>query len=377
MSDLEYFVGIDDQEHLRAYSDMVVRGELPYPPDMQRTTTINTLKKHRIQGEFKIAGRVLDVKTSGKTTTFELYDGSDRVLVETESIPGALQRGDIVEVSSDSYNGAVSSSNVRLITKSLAHLPTMQEFEEKEDEYRKKHRDIEMIVNHSLKDTFVKRSRINSLIRRFYGDREFIDVETPFLLPYPEISPNKAFSTEEPKFSQKADLRRTNTEYIRRLMVAGFEKVYQLGKCFRDEPTSFKHLPEFTQLTFGIAYEDYNALMKNIEELTSMLCMDINGHHSVNFRGQTLDFTLPWKRISVRNALLQHTGIDIEKFDNPKELSREAQRAGLEVPREYKYGGFLKMAILVDKLIEDNVNNKLVQPTFLCEYPWYLGGPAK
>ena len=234
-----------------------------------------------------------------------------------------------------------------------------------------------MIVNTSLKQTFLDRNKINSLIREFYKTKGFTEVETPFLVPFPEIAPVRPFVTEEPKYSQKADLRLTNTEYMRRLMVAGFEKVYQLGKCFRDEPASFKHLPEFTQLTFGIAHEDYNSLMENIEQLAYSLAMKMNNKHQLNFRGQMIDLTPPWRRVSVRGALIDHTGVDIECFDDPKDLREEIVRCGFAVPEKYEYGGFLMMASLVDKLVEDNVFNRLVQPTFLCEYPWYLGGPAK
>jgi len=378
MSKYEYFSDMEDREHIASYEDMLADNQLPYPLKMAgRTISIRELMRKKPNGAFRIAGRILEISEVNSVKHFQLYDGSGSILVEARQMPTYIQEGDIVEIESDNCNGCVTPSSAKIMTKSLIRLMGRSEFVEMGDNYRKMHRDLEMIVNPDLKATFINISKINSLIRRFHEDRGFVEVETPFLLPYPEVSPNRAFSTEEPIFSQKADLRRTNTEYIRRLMIAGFEKVYQLGKCFRDEPASFKHLPEFTQLTFGIAYQDYNALMKNIEEMSSMVVHAINGTYKITFRDRELDFSPPWRRISVRDALIEHTGIDIDKFDNEEDLSKEARSKGLQVPDRYEYEGFLKMATLVDKLIEDNVNARLLQPTFLCEYPWYLGGPAK
>lgn len=326
--------------------------------------------------EFMIAGRVVNIRIEDKKRFFEVYDGGNMVSVEVPQ-NSSVCRGDIIEISSKHYDGFVRNPKIITITRASVNLPEIDEWSELSEEEKKKYRDIEMIINPSLKKTFCDRSRINSFIRNFYEKRGFIEVETPLLVPFPEIAPVRPFVTKEPKYSQRADLRITNTEYIRRLMVAGFEKVYQLGKCFRDEPASFKHLPEFTQLTFGIAYEDYNSLMENIEQLTYNLAMRINDRPVINFRGQTVDLTPPWKRVSIRKALIDNVGIDIEQFNNPKELREEIVRRGFAVPERYDYSGFLKMASLVDKLVEDNVFDKLIQPTFLCEYPWYLGGPAK
>lgn len=325
---------------------------------------------------FLVTGRIIGETMKDGVKFFKLSCKHGIVLVEIPQETNA-QVGDIVEVFSSKFEGAITSPNIRIITKALVRLLSKGEWEKKSDDFKKQHIDVGMIVDEDLKKRFIARSKINSLIRKFYEERGFIEVETPLMQPFPEIAPVRPFVMEEPRYSHACNLRITNTEYMRRLLVAGFEKIYQLGKCFRDEPFSFKHFPEFTQLTFGIAFEDYNALMKNIEELVSSISAQINGSCTINFFGHKLDFTPPWQRISVRQALIQYAKIDIEQFDDPDGLSAEIASRGLPMPERFEYGGFLKMAALVDELIEACVIDKLLQPTFLCEYPWYLGGPAK
>ena len=325
---------------------------------------------------FVISGRIIGETMKNEIKFFKLSCKYGIILVEVPQETNA-QVGDIIEVSSSKFEGAVTSPNIKIITKALACLLSKDEWEKKSESFKKQHIDLGMIVDEDLKKRFITRSKINSLIRKFYEERGFIEVETPLMQPFPEIAPVRPFTVEEPKYSHVCNLRITNTEYMRRLLVAGFEKIYQLGKCFRDEPLSFKHFPEFTQLTFGIAFKDYNELMKNIEELVSNISTQVNGSCIINFFGHKLDFTPPWQRISVRQALIKYTKIDIDQFDEPDGLSAEIASRSLPMPKKFEYGGFLKMAALVDELIETCVIDKLLQPTFLCEYPWYLGGPAK
>jgi len=334
------------------------------------------MDKKTDMGSFVITGRIIDETTKNGIRFFKLSHKYETILVEIPEKTN-VQIGDIIEVSSNKFDGIIISSSIRVITRPLVQLLRKDEREKMSDDFKKRHRDIGMIVDEELKKRFIQRSKINSLIRKFHEDKGFIEVETPILVPFPEIAPVKPFITEEPRYSQRCDLRITNTEYIRRLIVAGFDKVYQLGKCFRDEPLSFKHFPEFTQLTFGIAFNDYSALMKHIEELLYTINIEVNNNSIINFKRQKLDLTPPWQRISVKSALIEYADIDIDKFNDPDDLCREIVSKGLAIPKKFEYGGFLKMAAVVDKLVEDHVVGKLIQPTFLCEYPWYLGGPAK
>lgn len=375
LQDLKYVTDNMSDESIRGYRNIVESGENPFPSKLAEFVNANDFRRADM-GSFVIAGRIIGETTKNGIRFFELSHKYGIILVEIPEKTNA-QIGDIVEVSSNKFDGAIRFPSIRVITKSLVRLLSRDDWEKMSDDFKKQHIDIGMIVEEELKKRFIQRSKINSLIRRFYEDRGFVEVETPLMQPFPEIAPVKPFVVEEPKYSQRCYLRITNTEYMRRLMVAGFDRIYQLGKCFRDEPLSFKHFPEFTQLTFGIAFDDYNALMENIEELVYTINIEVNNSSMINFRGQKLDLTPPWQKISVRSALIKYIGLDIEEFSDPDDLCDKIVSNGLSIPERFEYGGFLKMAALVDKLIEDCVRDKLVQPTFLCEYPWYLGGPAK
>lgn len=372
---MEHITSGMSKEAIKSYKKMVESGKDPFPSKLTKSVNVNGNKKTD-DGNFIVMGRIIGEIVENNTKYFKLSHNYETILVEVPEKTNA-QIGDIVEVSSGNLSGFVKSSSIRVITKALVQLPGDAEWERLSDDFKKQHKEIGMIVKKDLKKIFTQRSKVNALIRKFYESKGFIEVETPILEPFPDIAPVNPFVTEESGNSQKCRLRITNTEYMRRLIVAGFDKIYQLGKCFRDEPVSFKHFSEFTQLTFGISFDDYNALMKNIEELSCMINIEINGSSIINFQGQKIDLTPPWERRSVRSVLIDYAGIDIEKFTNPDDLCKEMVKLGFAVPKKFEYGGFLKMAALVDMLLEDYVIGKLVQPTFLCEYPWYLGGPAK
>lgn len=360
-----------DQRLLNQREILISEGINPYPYDVKRTHKISDIPDKR-SSDVVIAGRII----ANLGEHYLISDGTGKIKVNA-ILNLKANVGDIVEVKGSIKNEEYDSSKIRIITKAVVNLPSADEWDSFEYDLRKKHRDIGIIVDEELKKTFLDRSRINSIIRHFYTEEGFIEVETPCTVSFPEIAPVRPFTTQEPKFSQQVDLRITNTEYIRRLIVAGFDKVYQIGKCFRDEPVSFKHMPEFTQLTFGIAYSNYNALMENIERLTHTITQEMLGRSFVRHDGCDIDITPPWNRLTVRDALIKYTGIDIDHFSDPGDLRREIETRGFEIPEEYEYGGFLMMAALVDKLIEDQVIDNLFEPTFLCEYPHYLGGPAK
>lgn len=219
-TNIEHIVDTMDENHLKSHKNMIINGDSPYPPKFERTTTIANLIEDQYD-EFKIGGRIVQKNRKGNEDYFEVNDGSGSVLVEIPTITNA-QVGDIIQVTSNRYDGKIHSPEIKVITKSLVELPNKKQWDKKDYEFQKKHRDIGMIIDSDLKQTFIDRSIINSLIRGFYSQRGFVEVETPFLVPYPEIAPVRPFTVENPKFSQKADLRLTNTEYIRRLMVAGF-----------------------------------------------------------------------------------------------------------------------------------------------------------
>jgi lysyl-tRNA synthetase class 2 len=214
--------------------------------------------------------------------------------------------------------------------------------------------------------------------RRFLESRGFLEVDTPLIVPWPDIAPVPPVVVSRGQYVLQGDLRIANTEFMRRLLVSGFDRVYQLGRCFRDEQPSWKHEIEFTQLTFGIAFATYGYLMTLIEELIVDLLSSMELPEVVDYQGHRISFSRPWKRISVRDALRDATGIDLFKCSDMNSLVEAVCSAGLKVPDiRGSYGGLLAQARILHILIDDYVVPTFRGPTWLCEYPFYLGGPAK
>jgi lysyl-tRNA synthetase class 2 len=290
----------------------------------------------------------------------------------------ACEPGDIMGVEAKNSNGnPLIASDFYLITKSLHPLPNAVTWENEDVNTQRKHQEMALLLDPEVKQTVVKRSQANRFIRHFFDSRGFVEVETPYLVPEPAIAPVKSFVVSNSKHVQPMDLRIANTEYIRRLLVGGFERVYQLGKCFRNEPASWKHDVEFTQLTFGIAYAGYTALMELIETLAPALANEIVGTTQVRFGKYDINLTPPWRKITIKDAIFEQTRIDIDECPDSESLSQKMKELGFGRPETFEYGGFLIRAKLLDYLVDEYVCPDLIQPTFLCEYPYELGGPAK
>jgi len=309
------------------------------------------------------------------TNVLEIYDGSN--YINCLSPKGySASPGDIVSLRLEEHSVEKVVCGLEILTRAERRLPTRSELEYRGVDFKRKQPEVTMILDGS-KQVFEYRGRVISFIRKFLESRGFIEVETPYLNIAPEISPVPDFVTERPRNFMPFHLRITNTEYMRRLMVAGFDEVYQIGKCFRDEKSSFKHHPEFTQLTFGVAYQNYNFLIDLTEELIHQAAEKIVGKTKFNFRGQEIDLTPPWRRMTMRESIEKFAGIDIEKYPSNEELSKRMEEMGMNPPHEFLFSGFLIRNALIDKLVEDFVVPHMVQPTFIKEYPYCLGGPAK
>lgn len=337
------------------------------------TVVVRVDRLHRAQSGFELT--VFDAISSVKAVCGSPTSGETAVIVEN------LDPGDIVAVTGELLGTptelTMQIQSLALITKCLRPLPTLSEWSTTTLEDRRLHREVDILLRPEVRERFIARSRANSLVRAYLEREGFLEVETPLLVPFPEIAPVRPFSVEEPRWTRRMDLRITNTEYIRRLMVAGFERVYQLGKCFRDEELSYKHDVEFTQLTFGFAHHDYRTLMNLIENIIFDLATALTGTPIVTFRGQQIDLTPPWRRLTIQEAIERFTGLDIGRLSDPQLLSEQMVAAGLGVPTVFEYQGYLRHARLLDYLVDNYVLNHLSQPTFLHDYPDALGGPAK
>ena len=220
----------------------------------------------------------------------------------------------------------------------------------------------------------IRISQINHLIRDYLWHLNFVEIDLPILSRYNAIAPINRYTTKKSGKNQ-FELKISNAEDMKKAITEGFDKIFHIGKCFRNEKIDDYHQPEFTQLAIAQSYIDYEDGMKLVENLISNLKLS---HGNLFFfkNGRRIDLTPPWQRIPVRKFLMDMLDIDIEDYKSPIELFRNIKKKGIKISSKFKYGGFLKMSFLVDQLINIAVK-QISKPIFLIEYPHYLAGPAE
>ncbi|MBI2886737.1 MAG: lysine--tRNA ligase [Chloroflexi bacterium] len=238
-------------------------------------------------------------------------------------------------------------------------------------ETRYRHRYLDLMSSEEVRQTFAVRSRIVSAMRRFLDARGFLEVETPMLQPQAGGALARPFVTHYNALGQDFFLRIATELHLKRLLVGGFERVYEIGRIFRNEGVSTKHNPEFTTLESYQAYADYQDVMAMVEEMVAHIVQEVLGATQFQYRDRTLDLTPPWRRITLRDAILEHSGIDYLAHPDAESL-----RAAMQV-REMKVAPTLGYGKLVDELLSTFVEPQLVQPTFLLDYPVELSPLAK
>jgi lysyl-tRNA synthetase class 2 len=218
---------------------------------------------------------------------------------------------------------------------------------------------------------FEQRGRIVSGIRKFLDARGFLEVDTPVLVPVAAGAHARPFVTHHNALDQQLYLRIATELYLKKLIIGGFDKVYELGRVFRNEGIDQDHNPEFTLLESYEAYADYNAVMEMVESMVSSVAQEVRGTCQIPYGEYVIDFTPPWRRVSLREELKDRSGIDIDRFPDEASLAAEAVRRGLDAPPRQSRGR------LVDQLISTFVEPHLVQPTFLLDYPVEMSPLAK
>ena len=367
-------------------------GITPYPNSYKRTHTTAqalALLKQQEEGpagtiEISLAGRIMARRSMGKITFIDLRDGSGKIqlffnhsnLNEKDNLLfKELDIGDIIGVRGTIFRTrtgepTLNVKSLTLLTKSLQSLP------EKwhgltDDDIRHRQRYLDLISNPAVKQTFETRSKIVTAIRQFLNNRGFIEVETPVLQPSAGGALARPFITHHNALDQDFYLRIALELHLKRLIVGGFDKVYEIGRVFRNEGISVKHNPEYTLLESYEAYADYNDVMSMVEEMISTVCIQVLGSTEVKYGEHTLNFKPPWKRISLRDAVTQFSGIDFVQYPEAELLRQKMREKGLEVDPKKNW------AKLVDELISTFVEPQLIQPTFLIDYPVSLSPLAK
>ena len=369
------------------------RGVDPYPPRFRRSCTADEAIRLFEAAEadesperanaISVAGRIVSMRVMGRAAFLDLRDSSgvvqamlrQNVLGDNYTVLQDLDLGDFLGVDGDMMRTrtgqpTIEAHDLTILAKGMRPLPEKWHgLRDVETRYRQRY--LDLIANPEVADTFVQRSRIISGIRRFLDGRGFVEVDTPILVPIPAGAHARPFITHHNALDEQLYLRIATELYLKRLIVGGLDKVYEIGRVFRNEGIDQDHNPEFTLLESYEAYADYNAVMDMVESLVSSLAEDVHGSMQITMGDDVIDFTPPWPRLSLREELQRRSGVDIEDYPDAESLTGKCVELGLEPgPREAR-------GRLIDKMLSVYVEPHLIQPSFLIDYPEDMSPLAK
>ena len=383
------------QQRLEKLERLRARGINPYPHRYHRSHTTQqaiALLKQQEEGGSKgetpvvnVAGRITARRLMGKNAFFDIRDGSGKIQLLFQGIhqydkeQGELFRdldiGDIIGASgklfrTKSEEPTLKVENFTLLAKSLQPLPEKWHGLSDVDR-RHRQRYLDLIANPEVREIFKVRSQVITGIRQFLDRRGFLEVETQVLQPLAGGALARPFITHHLALDQDFYLRIALELHLKRLIVGGFDKDYEVGRIFRNEGISTKHNPEFTMLESYEAYADYNDVMDMVEKMVSGTIRKITGGYKTRFGDNMLNFKPPWQQVSLCQAIMNYAGIDLDKFPDTDSLRAEMLRLKMEVDPQKDSGK------LIDELISTYVEPNLIQPTFLLDYPIEISPLAK
>jgi len=326
-----------------------------------------------------IAGRLMSKRIQGKAGFCDVYDrsGKMQIYVRLDAVgeeqfkdAKTFDIGDFLEVTGTPFvtktgETSLRATSVVLISKSLKPLPEKWHGLKNPDlKYRQ--REVDLIMNKDVRDTFMKRTKIIRAVREFLDNRGFMEVETPILAPIAGGAAARPFVTHHNTLDIDMYLRIATELYLKRCIVGGFEKVYDMGKNFRNEGMDVRHNPEFTMIELYEAYSDYNDMMKITEDMVAYVCEKVLGTTKLNYQGTDIDFTPPWRRLTMVDAVKEYAGVDFTNVATDEDARAIAKEKHLEMKKELKD---CTKADILNALFEEYGEDKLIQPTFLCDYP--------
>ena len=369
------------------------RGIDPYPPRFFRTcdnaaaaaafTAIEAGEKPEADGAgLSLAGRVVALRNMGRSAFLDIQDesGSIQVLCRRNNLGDDfellrdLDIGDHLGVEGNLIRTrtgeiTIDATSAAIIAKGMRPLPEKYHgLRDTETRYRQRY--LDLIANREIMDVFRLRSKVISGIRRFLDERGFLEVDTPVLVPVAAGAHARPFITHHNALDEQLYLRIATELYLKRLIVGGFDKVYEIGRVFRNEGIDQDHNPEFTLLESYEAYADYNHVMEMVEQMISRLAVEATGSMQVAVGEDIIDFSPPWRRVSLGEELQRRGGIDLDACDDA-ELQRRARALGVDTGIRESRGR------IIDKLMSSLVEPHLVQPTFLLDYPEEMSPLAK
>ncbi|MBM2831196.1 MAG: lysyl-tRNA synthetase [Dehalococcoidia bacterium] len=381
------------QQRLDKLDRLCASGIDPYPPRYQRTHTSEGAKALLAEQEktggdqpaqVSLAGRITAQRSMGKALFLDLQDGSGRIqlllrndLVGLEHYEFAkvLDIGDILGARGRlirTRTGEITLDVVdfSLLAKSLQPLPEKWHgLVDVEKRYRQRY--LDLISNAEVRDVFRKRSKVVSAMRSFFDSRGFLEVQTPVLQPRAGGATARPFITHHQALDQDLFLRIALELHLKRLIIGGFDKVYEIGPAFRNEGISARHNPEFTIMESYEAYADYNQVMSMVEELVAHVACHVVGGTRIEFNGQAIDLEPPWRRVSLREAVKEGAGLDFEDYHDAASLRAKMEQMGMTADPAKSRGK------LIDDILDAFVQPHLIQPTFLLDYPVEMSPLAK
>jgi lysyl-tRNA synthetase class 2 len=391
-----------EQQRLDKLGWLREQGTDPYPRRVERTHTIaEAIAVYEAAGEDQevqvaVAGRLKSIRIMGKSSFAHIEDCSGKVQLfirvnevgekSYQVFKKGLDLGDFVGARGTMMRTRRGEISVRvkelhLLAKAISPLPVVKEqeidgqtvrysaFSDVEERYRQRYADL--AVNPEVRQIFWTRARTISALRRFLDAHSFIEVETPILQPIYGGAAARPFTTFHNQLHQDLYLRISFELYLKRLLVGMYDRVYEIGRDFRNEGVSFKHNPEFTQLEFYAAYWDYNDVMDFTERMVSTVATEVTGAPIITYQGQEIDLRPPWKRHTLRDAIREACSIDYVEHTSAESLAEAMRAAGHQPSPKSTWGK------LVDSLLSTHVEPHCIQPTFILDYPRDISPLAK
>jgi lysyl-tRNA synthetase class 2 len=396
-------IELSEQELFRRQSLNELRnlGIDPYPAALYPTNAFstdikNTFADNETAVQVCVAGRIMSRRIMGKASFMELQDSKGRIQVyvsrddiSTEAQPEMynsvfkklLDIGDFVGIKGFVFRTqmgeiSVHAQELTVLSKSLRPLPIVKykdgvafdAFEDPEQRYRQRY--VDLVVNEGIKDIFLKRTRVYNSMREYFNSEGYIEVETPVLQAIPGGASARPFITHHNALDMPLYMRVANELYLKRLIVGGFEGVYEFSKNFRNEGMDRTHNPEFTAMEIYVAYKDYNWMMTFTENMIEKICMDVNGTTELQVGDKTISFKTPFKRVTMIDAIKDHTGIDINGM-NEDALREVCKKLHIEADETMGKGK------MIDEIFGEKCEGNYIQPTFITDYPMEMSPLCK
>ncbi len=395
---------LSEQEQIRRKSLEELRNLNinPYPANEYKTTISSKEIKEKYKPEeenlqdISIAGRIMSRRIMGNASFIELEDQTGKIQVylrrdtlcpdEDKTLYNQvfkkhLDIGDLIGIRGNVFVTKVGEISVNaqeliVLSKSLRPLPVVKEkdgktydaFSDPDQRYRQRY--LDLIVNPQVREAFVKRTQLTNSMRGFLNDKGYLEVETPILQPLYGGAAARPFKTHHNTLNQTLYLRIANELYLKRLIVGGFEGVYEFAKDFRNEGMGRFHNPEFTQMELYVAYKDYKWMMELVEEMVEKIALDLHGTTKIKVGESEIDFKRPWKRYTMFEVIEEFTGIDISEM-NEEELKKTAKKLNVEIDESMGKGK------IIDEIFGEKCEPKLIQPTYITDYPIEMSPLAK